>query len=90
MRGNTAEGLTSSATFDELAGLGGALRMFVAVLWLEDVAFESNTARTIGGAMFVNQSCLPMSTVFSLLPNQLHTCCIRYHVPTSWKLLHSF
>ena len=54
---NSAEGFAASSDFSKLGGLGGALRIFAAVLWLDRTKFQQNTAATVAGAVFFNQSC---------------------------------
>ncbi len=58
---NSAEGSLSGSDFSTLGGLGGALRVFAAVLWLDGTAFTQNLAGTVGGAVFFNQSCALVS-----------------------------
>lgn len=55
-----------------MQGLGGALRLFVAVLWLADSQLVGNAAQTIAGALFFNQSCAQVR-VTSYLP----ACCAQ-------------
>ena len=55
---NTASGNTSSTTFATLPGSEGALRLFVAVLWVDGSSFQSNFASNVGGAIFFLQSCI--------------------------------
>ncbi len=40
-----------------MGGLGGALRIFAAVLWLDGSECRQNLAGSVGGAMFLSQSC---------------------------------
>lgn len=57
------------STFDSMHGLGGALRLFVAALWLESSVLQGNTGQAIAGAFFFNlsclQVCLPMCSLCS-------------------------
>lgn len=57
---NTASRNASGATFATLSGSGGALRLFVAVLWVDGTSFQSNYASNVGGAIFFLQSCIPV------------------------------
>lgn len=58
---NSAEGSLSGSDFTTLGGLGGALRIFAAVLWLDGTQFTQNLAGTVGGAIFFNQLCALVS-----------------------------
>ena len=60
---NSADGSSSSSDFSLLGGLGGALRIFAAVLWIDGTAFNQNMAASVGGAMLFNQSCALVSQV---------------------------
>ena len=54
-------------TFETMYGLGGAMRLFVAVLWLSNTQLINNSAQTVAGALFFNQSCLGVSSLCSNL-----------------------
>ena len=58
---NSAQGSLSGSDFATLGGLGGALRIFAAVLWIDGADFTQNLAGTVGGAIFFNQSCALVS-----------------------------
>ena len=53
--------LAASPELAELQGAGGALRMFVAALWLNSTSFAGNSAASAGGAILLGQSCLQVS-----------------------------
>lgn len=57
---NSSNFATGSSTFASLQGLGGAMRLFVAALWLDNTAIQDNFATAAGGGMFFEQSCLPV------------------------------
>ena len=57
---NSSNFATGSSTFASLQGLGGAMRLFVAALWLDNTAIQDNLASAAGGGMFFEQSCLPV------------------------------
>lgn len=67
--GNNNSVAAGSSTFMSLQGLGGALRLFVAALWLDSTVFRDNFAPAAGGAIFFDQSCLPVC------PSCLEACC---------------
>ena len=48
----------SDTTFATLSSSGGALRLSVAVLWVDGSSFHSNFASNVGGAIFFMQSCI--------------------------------
>ena len=51
----------TGGALDALQGTGGAMRLFVGALWLQDTQMIGNTADTIAGAVFFNQSCFQVS-----------------------------
>ena len=58
---NSAIGPQSALEFALLGGLGGALRIFAAVLWVDGSKLTHNLADSVGGAIFFNQSCALVS-----------------------------
>lgn len=50
-RGNDTDTAIGSSTFNSLQGLGGAMRLFVAALWLDSTAVQDNFAPAAGGGV---------------------------------------
>lgn len=78
---NNSDVATGSSTFVSLQGLGGAMRLFVAALWLDSTVIHDNFAPAAGGAIFFDQSCLPVC------PNSLEVCCDDMHCMWSCPLV---
>ena len=57
---NSTDTANGSSTFMSLEGVGGAMRLFVAALWLDSTVIRDNFAPAAGGGMFFEQSCLPV------------------------------
>ena len=53
--------LTAGPGLADLQGAGGALRLFVAALWLNNTSFVNNSAASAGGAILIGQTCLQVS-----------------------------
>ena len=57
---SSSSAAAGSSTFTSLQGVGGALRLFVAAVWLDSTVIRDNFAPAAGGGIFFDQSCLPV------------------------------
>lgn len=62
----------AGSTFESMLGLGGALRLFIAALWLDSTLLLNNSAQAIAEAIFFNQSCIQVGCS-SCIPDQPST-----------------